>query len=57
MKTRRYRLLLVAGMILVVVAGLVLGPLKKPVLYLWNAECFGWSTSSDGPRLERVSQI
>ncbi len=50
-KTRRYRLLLVAGMILVVVAGLVLGPLKTPVLYLWNAECFGWSASSDGPRL------
>ncbi len=38
-------------MIGVVAAVSVLGPLKKPILYVWNAECFGWSTNDVGPRL------
>ncbi|WP_037139456.1 SGNH/GDSL hydrolase family protein [Rhodococcoides fascians] len=51
LKTRRYRLLLAGGVLLVIVAGLLLGPLRKPALYVWNAECFGWSTSDRGVRI------
>ncbi|MGA9873623.1 MAG: GDSL-type esterase/lipase family protein [Rhodococcus sp. (in: high G+C Gram-positive bacteria)] len=49
-RTRR-RLLLSAGVTAAVAAVLVVGPLKTPALYVWNAQCFGWSTSNEGPRL------
>lgn len=32
-------------------AALVAGPLKKPVLTVRNAHCFGWSVNDTGPRL------
>lgn len=32
-------------------AVLVAGPLKKPVLTVRNAHCFGWSVNDTGPRL------
>ncbi|MGB2721631.1 MAG: GDSL-type esterase/lipase family protein [Rhodococcus sp. (in: high G+C Gram-positive bacteria)] len=48
---RRTRLWIAGALGLALAAALVAGPLKKPVLTVRNAHCFGWSVNDTGPRL------
>nr|WP_314144501.1 GDSL-type esterase/lipase family protein [uncultured Rhodococcus sp.] len=48
---RRTRLWIAGALGLALAAVLVAGPLKKPVLTVRNAHCFGWSVNDTGPRL------
>ena len=48
---RRTRLWIAGALGLALAAALVAEPLKKPVLTVRNAHCFGWSVNDTGPQL------